>query len=456
MSDVLTEIDQDQAGSFLETFYYQYGHASIADMAHVPIGVEDVSILAAMEIVDEALWDGQERSTRYQDFSKPRYYQPDNADPAYVQMMEQAFTRYTEATERVVDAIRQRLPKPSDMTLAEYNRTVKAKAFDITRYFLPLGALTSLGQVTSARTLSRQISRLRGSEYPEIVAIAGAMQEAAQQNAPFRLDGTEEGPLLPTLVRHTSPSVWDTSRRVRAEQLFDESGLKRWAVAQPAVPSVDVVDLTQYDPVDAMLALSFYEVSAYNLRSILTSLVHVSPEERVRLFDFLFGNRVKHDEWAAAFSLAPLAVDFTIDVGGYRDLNRHRRLRKVKKPLQYVEEARFGYSLPLPLSNVDLGVATDVYESLASHCADVRSLPVNDPKMPRIYLQPLAMNIRSLFLMDYAQAAYMIELRSKPSGHFSYRKAMQEMHERLQFVTPHVAKHIRVSTEPWDRITLER
>src|ERR1035441_9479129 len=58
------------SSKFLESFYFQYGHASIADLGHVTICFEGISELAATEIEDEQLWDGQARSSRYQDFSK--------------------------------------------------------------------------------------------------------------------------------------------------------------------------------------------------------------------------------------------------------------------------------------------------------------------------------------------------------------------------------------------------
>ena len=58
------------SAKFLESFYFQYGHASIADLGHVTICFEGVSEIAATEIEDEQLWDGQARSSRYQDFSK--------------------------------------------------------------------------------------------------------------------------------------------------------------------------------------------------------------------------------------------------------------------------------------------------------------------------------------------------------------------------------------------------
>ena len=70
MKESLKEITQQKAEKFLNTFYFQYGHRSIADLAHIALAVEKLSILAAIAVADEQRWDGQERSTRYQDFQK--------------------------------------------------------------------------------------------------------------------------------------------------------------------------------------------------------------------------------------------------------------------------------------------------------------------------------------------------------------------------------------------------
>src|SRR5580658_2583707 len=64
------------SAKFLESFYFQYGHASIADLGHLAVCFEGVSELAATEIEDEQLWDGQARSSRYQDFSKSGFIVP--------------------------------------------------------------------------------------------------------------------------------------------------------------------------------------------------------------------------------------------------------------------------------------------------------------------------------------------------------------------------------------------
>src|SRR3974390_2737627 len=67
--------DHDSA-KFLESFYFQYGHASIADLGHVVLCFEGISELAATEIEDEQLWDGQARSSRYQDFGRSGFVVP--------------------------------------------------------------------------------------------------------------------------------------------------------------------------------------------------------------------------------------------------------------------------------------------------------------------------------------------------------------------------------------------
>src|SRR5436305_14330135 len=79
MKESLKEINQQKAEKFLNTFYFQYGHRSIADLAHIALAIERLSILAAIVVADEQRWDGQERSTRYQDFKKSGFFTPDFA-----------------------------------------------------------------------------------------------------------------------------------------------------------------------------------------------------------------------------------------------------------------------------------------------------------------------------------------------------------------------------------------
>src|SRR5204862_6080682 len=78
MKESLKEITSQKAEKFLNTFYFQYGHRSIADLAHIALAIERLSILAAIIGADEQRRHGQERPTRYQDFRKKGYYPPDS------------------------------------------------------------------------------------------------------------------------------------------------------------------------------------------------------------------------------------------------------------------------------------------------------------------------------------------------------------------------------------------
>ena len=76
MKESLAEISSQRAEQFLNSFYFQYGHRSIADLALIPFAIERLSLLAAIALVDEQRWDGQERSTRYQNFRRSGWFTP--------------------------------------------------------------------------------------------------------------------------------------------------------------------------------------------------------------------------------------------------------------------------------------------------------------------------------------------------------------------------------------------
>src|SRR5579875_2791914 len=98
MKESLRELNAQRAEQFLNTFYFQYGHRSIADLAHIALAVEKLSLLAAIVLVDEQRWDGQERSTRYQNVHRSGWYTPDLEDAAqraaYTRAVEALFTTY--------------------------------------------------------------------------------------------------------------------------------------------------------------------------------------------------------------------------------------------------------------------------------------------------------------------------------------------------------------------------
>src|SRR5229473_1546817 len=120
MKESLKEISAQKAEKFLNTFYFQYGHRSIADLAHIALAVERLSILAAIELADEQRWDGQERSTRYQDFKKSGYYTPefgadDEGRKLYRETLDFLFAEYEVLSEHMTQPLITLTPTPPDM-----------------------------------------------------------------------------------------------------------------------------------------------------------------------------------------------------------------------------------------------------------------------------------------------------------------------------------------------------
>src|SRR5438309_11105882 len=173
MKESLKEISQQKAEKFLNTFYFQYGHRSIADLAHIALAVEKLSILAAIELADEQRWDGQERSTRYQDFRKSGCFTPDFGSDdqprtLYREAIDSLFAEYESLSEQPFRYLVSITPKPAEMKQETYDRTLRARAFDISRYMLPLATNTSLGEIVNARALENQITHLLSHTHKEV------------------------------------------------------------------------------------------------------------------------------------------------------------------------------------------------------------------------------------------------------------------------------------------------
>src|SRR5271154_239460 len=147
MKESLREITSQKAEKFLNTFYFQYGHRSIADLAHIALAIERLSILAAIVVADEQRWDGQERSTRYQDFRKSGYYTPVFTDASsqllYRETIASLFATYEKVSQSTFEYLASITPRPAEMKAEAYERTLRARAFYISRYLLPLATNTS-------------------------------------------------------------------------------------------------------------------------------------------------------------------------------------------------------------------------------------------------------------------------------------------------------------------------
>ncbi len=450
MEESLREISEQRAAEFLDTFYFQYGHRSIADMAHVALAIEQVSIWAAMVIEDEPLWDGQERSTRYQDFKKTGYHTPAGAPIDFTEIADALFGRYRDLTKVVFSALCERYPRPDHLDEDTYRRTLRARAFDVGRYWLPLATRTSLGQVTSARVLERQISRLFSHPLPELHDIAADMREAAVSRRPLNLLETRAkpsgqagetlsemldlGPVAPTLAKYTAPNPYLQTVPSRLAALAGQylGGLvpdNGKAVHLTVAPA----------PLDHACTALLYSVSNLAYHQIAAVVAGLGRKEKEEILAEAFRDRGRHDEWLRELQAGPLVYDVLMDVGSFRDLNRHRRATKIVQKLTVTH----GGEVPAPL--VELGLADGYTGDMAEIYTRIQRLQAEWDPWQSLYLLPFATRCRTLFQMDAAQAAYMAELRTGPAGHFSYREIAYQMYECLAEQLPELARYVRVT-----------
>ena len=470
LRESLREINSQKAEKFLNTFYFQYGHRSIADLAHVAFAIERLSLLAAIEVADESRWDGQERSTRYQNFRSGDWYVPAGLSPApralYESALDALFAAYHSVTEKVWRDYCARMTCPQEMEKDRFERAMRARAFDVARYLLPLATLTSLGQIVNARTLEAQISRLLSSEYEEVRELGNALKRAgagaaydprrerlSQAAAALRRSGEDElaaeledsarpAATLPTLVKYAEPSPYLIESRRELRQLAAE--LLAGAEPRPA-PRVTLLEPASWEI--EIAATLLYGACDHPYAQIADIISGLDACRRAEILETGLRRRGAHDElareWRSGYSFI---FDIFMDLGGFRDLHRHRRCVQIHQPASF----RHGYDTPAPLAGC--GAEADYHAALAK----ARQAASELPPAAAPYLISLAYRKRTLFKMDAAEAAYLVELRTAPGGHFSYRETAWEMFQALAARHPAFTARLRVKKPDPERELVQR
>jgi thymidylate synthase ThyX len=429
--------------SFLESYYFQYGHQSIADLGHAAICFEGISELAASEVEDETLWDGQAKSSRYQDFSRAGFITPPElageAAARYIGAGEALLGAYSEIHACVNEYLSEKLPRPESMKPDAWKRNIAARAFDVARYLLFWGVPTNVGQVTSIRTLEKQIKRLRVSEFAEVRELGEEIALACAAPPECVWSDRDPEPLAPTLARHAEPDEF--LRQSRAD-------LTLWAAQNLTLEKRDVpkVDLIKPDDVSAEIAATLlYPVCDRPFRTIYETVRGWSAARKSEVIDVGLRSRGGRDDLPRAFRGGQYCFDLLIDIGAYRDMHRHRRCHQYRQAYA----GRHGYDVPelLVLSGADAVYRAAMDQAMAAMTA----LP--DPA--RQYLLPFGARSRFLFKMDFAEVEYISRVRSGVKGHFSYREIAWEMKQRVQEIEPDLARLID-ATPPWIEDPLKR
>ena len=143
-----------------------------------------------------------------------------------------------------------------------------------------------------------------------------------------------------------------------------------------------------------------------------------------------------------------------MDIGGFRDMHRHRRCVQLLQPYTDVH----GYEEPIcpgqpTLAEAGLeGLYTDAMNAAFAAYRELRDSGLAEAEQSAQYCLPLGTRCRSMFKMDFAEALYISELRSGVAGHFSYRRVAWEMFKAVEAKHPSLAKLFRIEdvNEPVD------
>ncbi|GIU75009.1 MAG: thymidylate synthase [Bryobacteraceae bacterium] len=426
------------SSKFLESFYFQYGHASIADLGHLALSFEGISELAAIEIEDEPLWDGQARSSRYQDFARGGFVTPPEAAgeaaETYVAAARALLDAYRRVHARMVEHLREKLRRPESMRPEAYERNIAARAFDVARYLLFLGVPTGVGQVTSIRTLERQIRRWRASAYAELREIGDeAAAACARPPDVVWFEGEAHEPLAPTLAKYVDADPYPAAAW-RAVSEWAQQNLGPWSGAEPGPVRLTRVE----EPLAGIAATLLYSVTAWPFEPLYETVRSWSRARQMEVLEAALGPRGRRDELLRAFRSAPYAFDLRIDIGAYRDLHRHRRCHQTR------QEWTWGHGFDTPDAIREARLEEEYRGALEA----ARQAAARLPERASHYLLPFATRGRFLFQMDFAEAEYIIRLRSGVKGHFSYRRAAWEMKREMERVEPELGRLIE-ATPPW-------
>jgi len=347
------------ADKFMSIYYVGYGHKSIGDCANATVFIEGVSMLAAKAVQDYKLYNGQEASTRYIPFDKQRFENPVGT-AAGTEILETWRTFYLKAVEAMKVALPARYPLQEGEKEATYAKAIAARAFDITRGFLPAGATTNLAWSGTLRQFADRVGQLRHHPLAEVREIANVLEDA--------------------LIAVYPNSFNVEKKRYEATEHYIEETMKAYYYHNAASPDLALVhngiDTTGLAPYQSLLAN----------RPAKTEL----------------------PKWIGCYGEAAFA--FTLDFGSFRDIQRHRGVTQ-RMPLLTAE---IGFN-PWYLNELTPELRTEAEALIASQKTKIESL-TTDPLIRQYYL-PMGYNISNYLRGDLPSIVYLVELRATSLVH---------------------------------------
>jgi thymidylate synthase ThyX len=453
--DLDATVGVSRAEQLYERVFVEYGDDSVAQLGGVHLACEQASNLLTKLLEWGRLASYLEQSTRYIAYDERlggryRYVRDEaiNNSPLaarYVADMDRMFDAYGELARAMAEHFRAVVPKQQQDSDFVYRQAIRAKAFDVARGMLPAGALSNVGIYASGQAYEQLVMRLRAHPLPEAQAYAELILDELRKVIPSflrRVDLDDRGRAWTRYLAATRLATEEI-----AAQLFAGETTERPGREEP------VVRLTEFDPAgeDKLLTAILYPVVDLAEWQIARRVERMTAAERVAVVQAFVGDRSNRRlKPGRALERLDYRFDILADYGAFRDLQRHRLLTVEWQPFT----PSHGYVRPGALDAAGLVGPFD--EAMERSAALHEALAERFPQQAG-YAVALAYRVRFVMQLNARAAMHLIELRSGPQGHPSYRKVAQDMHRLIAEQAGHhaVAEMMRF-VDHTDEAELER
>ncbi|MBU2477285.1 FAD-dependent thymidylate synthase [Candidatus Micrarchaeota archaeon] len=427
-----------KAEEFYDRVLLGFGDDSVAELGGAHLAVENVSNISVKLIQDARLGISPlEKSTRYIYFDEKdskgnfNYLRPEEiiqssfADE-YIQLCDSLFSTYSKFLPEMKKFIEEKHPKEEGISDRAYNSTVKAKACDVLRVFLPASTLTNTGLYGNGRAFEYMISRLSSYPLKETKAIAESMH-------------VELSTYIPSFVKRAfgeygNPSIefLSETRKKTAENSAEFLGKEK-------ISEAEEVELTEFDvnAEEKVLTAILYSNSHLPLHQIKEKIKELKTEEKKKIIDSYYNLRKnRRHKPGRAFENTYYTFDILGNYGIFRDLHRHRILTQERQLLS----THHGFVVPIEFDS--LGIKKEYTELMQDAKNLFEKIEEKNPWTAQ-YLVPFGFKIRWYMKLNLRQAFHFCELRSTMQGHPDYRRIAQKMFSEIKRVHPSLTEHLK-------------
>ena len=450
-----SELAIERARKFYDRILDGYGDDSIGELGGAHLALENVSMLAT-KVLEDARIGGSplEKSTRYVSFSdkdsgRYRYYRDpklmdsDHAE-LYVKACDHLFDCYVRLCEPVWEHVRKLLPREEGTSEAAYERSVKARGYDLIRGLLPASTQTNMGIFGNGRFFETLIRKLHLDPLEENRDLGQAAFE-------------ELSKVIPSFIRRADRN------NNRFQEFEDYTNFKNSLMQtfhskqisdQPNPPQEMDVQLIEYDQdaEDRMLAALLFPFGHGSLQEFTEQLKNLPDSEKKRLIhEYAELRQNRRHKPGRGIEMPFYTFDIVGDYGIYRDLQRHRMLTQERQLLS----TRYGFEKPEEIEEAGLG---EIYDEAMFQAAEAFDQLQKDFPFEAQYVVPMGYRIRWFMKINLRSLSWMTELRSVPQGHTGYRRIAQQMYLRVRDVHPTLSelmKFVDLEEYPLGRLEAE-